>query len=297
MLLVIEGSATMRKGSIYKIYCLCTEKIYIGQTVQHPPIRRWVDHYKEAYAGKSNLFLYRAMRQWGIDNFTFQILEENIDLKDLNRKEIEWIKKYNSNNEEYGYNLTRGGTLTSRSKIDEDKVKVIIEDIKTQTEKTFVELAQIHGVSREIISDINCGETWYFVNEKYPIRDNSALKNVLSEKDVYDIYELLKQEVSLTEIARRYKVSVTNISNINQGRIYTFLNKGEYPIYIPNNSKKWLTKQKVSEIIYLLQTTDDIYAEIGNKVGVGRKTVSGINNGVLYKNISKELGINKYPIR
>lgn len=287
----------MRKGSIYKIYCLCTDKVYIGQTVQHPPIKRWVDHYQEAYTQKSDLFLYRAIRKWGITNFIFQVLEEDIDLKDLNRHEVEWIQKLKANDEMYGYNLTRGGTLTSKSKLDEEQVKVIIDAIKTHTEKTFVELAQVYGISREMISDINCGETWYFTDEEYPIRDNSLLKNVLDRKDVYAIYELLKQNMSLTDIAKKYGVSVTNISNINNGRIYSFLDETEYPIYTPSNSKKWLPKQKVQEVIGLLQTTQYIYSKIGNIVGVGRKTVSGINNGTLYKGILKELGINQYPIR
>ena len=282
---------------IYKATNLINNKIYIGQTVQHPPIKRWVDHYKEAYTNKNDLYLYRAIRQWGITNFTFQILEEDIALEDLNSKEIEWIKKFNSNNPEYGYNLTGGGVFTSKSQLDEEKVKEIIKAIKTHTEKNFVELAKIYGVSREMISDINCGETWYFVNEHYPIRDNSKLKNILSEQDVYEIYRLLKEETALTDIAKKYGVSVTNISNINQGRIYKFLPSTDYPLYTPTNSKKWLTNEKVQEIVFLLQSTDYIYSKIGNIVGVGRKTVSGINNGVLYKETLKQLGINKYPIR
>lgn len=287
----------MRKGSIYKIYCLCTEKVYIGQTVQHPPIKRWIDHYKEAYANKNELYLYRAIRQWGITNFVFQVLEENIALEDLNRREIEWIERFKSDNPEYGYNLTKGGVFTSKSQLDEEKVKEIINAIKTHTEKTFVELAHMYGVSREMISDINCGETWYFSNEHYPIRDNSMLKNVLSKENVYEIYELLKNETSLTTIAKKFGVSVTNISNINQGRIYTFLPKSKYPLFRPVNSKKRLTNEKIEEIVKLLNTTDYIYSKIGDIVGVGRKTVSGINNGTLYKETLKELSIDKYPIR
>lgn len=287
----------MRKGSIYKIYCLCTEKTYIGQTVQHPPIKRWIDHYKQINQATNELYLYRAFRRWGVENFTFQILEENIDIKELNEKEQRWIKKYRSDNPEYGYNLTKGGTFTVKSVIDEEIAKAIINDIKTRTDMTFVELASLYGVSRDIISDINCGETWYFNNEQYPIRDNSTLKNLLSHKDVYDIYELLRRKVSLTDIARQYSVSVTNISNINKGKIYSFLSQHQYPIYKPVNSKKWLDKEKVQEIIDLLRTTDYIYAHIGEIVGVGRKTVSGINNGVLYRQLSEEIGIKKYPIR
>ena len=78
----------MRYGSIYKITCLINDKIYIGQTVQNPPIKRWLDHYDEMNRTNNQLLLYRALRRWGIENFTFQILEENIELSKLNEKEI-----------------------------------------------------------------------------------------------------------------------------------------------------------------------------------------------------------------
>ena len=287
----------MRKGSIYKIYCLCSDKVYIGQTVQHPPIRRWIDHYKDINRTSNELYLYRAFRKWGIENFTFQIVEQDIDIRELDKKEQEWIKKYEANNPEKGYNLTLGGVMTRRSVIDETIAKRIIEDIKNKKDMTFVELAGFYGVSREIISDINCGETWYFSDETYPIRDNSLNKNILSKNDVYAIYELLKKEISLTDIAKQYHVSVTNISNINKGIIYKYLSPDSYPINIPSNSKKWLDKEKVKNIIILLQTTDYIYAHIGEIVGVGRKTVSGINHGILYRQMSEENGIITFPIR
>ncbi|MGL5694728.1 MAG: hypothetical protein ACRCXA_11665, partial [Peptostreptococcaceae bacterium] len=197
-----------------------------------------------------------------------------------------------------GYNLTKGGDFTAKSKINEEKVKAIINTIKSDTEKTFVEIAKIYGVSREMISDINTGETWYFKNLDYPIRDNSGIKNILKEQDVYDIYAKLKNKMSLTDIANEYNVSVTNISNINNGIIYKFLDEKEYPIYKPINSKKRLDIEKIKKVINLLITNPDYsYSKIGDIVGVGRKTVSGINNGNLYIDLAKELGITKHPIR
>lgn len=288
----------MRTGSIYKIQCLINNKVYIGQTVQSPPIKRWIDHYKEINNLSNELFLYKAIRKSGIENFTFQILETNIELENLNEVEIEYIKKYNSHNPDYGYNLTKGGDFTVKSKIDENKVKAIINAIKVDSEKTFVEIAEIFGVSREMVSDINTGETWYFNDITYPIRDNSALKNRLTEQDIYDIYVKLRNKMTLTDIAKEYSVSVTNISNINNGIIYKFLDYSSYPIYKPTNSKQRLDLNKVKRVIELLvQNPEYSYSKIGDIVGIGRKTVSGINNGNLYIDISKELGINKYPIR
>lgn len=288
----------MRKGSIYKIQCVIDKKVYIGQTVQHPPIKRWLDHYKEIRNLSNDLYLYRAIRKIGIQNFTFQILQINVELEELNDLEINYIRKYNSDNPNKGYNLTKGGKFTAKSKINEEKVKEIINSIKNDKEKTFVEISKIFGVSREMVSDINTGETWYFHDVNYPIRDNSGLKNRLTEQDVYDIYLKLKNKISLSEIAKEYGVSVTNISNINNGIIYKFLDSDCYPIYKPTNSKQRLDLKKVKKVIELLISNPEYsYSKIGNIVGIGRKTVSGINNGNLYVDLAKELGISKYPIR
>lgn len=288
----------MRYGSIYKITCLRNNKIYIGQTVQNPPIKRWIEHYQEAYNENNQLFLYRAIRKCGIENFTFQILEQNIKLTDLNFKESYYINKYSSNINEYGYNLTRGGHYSVKSKLDEEKVLEIIDYIKNESEKTFVEIAKIFGVTREMISDINMGKTWYFRNENYPIRDNSDFKNKILHEQVYDIYERLLNKESLTEIARDYNVSITNISNINKGKIYKFLDDDKYPLYKPVNSKTRLNIDKATKIIELLiNQSSYTYSRIGDIVGVGRKTVSGINNGNLYVELASKLGVTKYPIR
>ena len=132
----------------------------------------------------------------------------------------------------------------------------------------------------------------------YPIRDNSANKNKLTENEVYDIYAKLKNKMSLTDIAKEYNVSITNISNINQGIIYRFLEDDSYPIYVPINSKPRVSIEKIKKVVELLKHNPDYtYSKIGNIVGIGRKTVSGINNGKLYTDLVEELGINEFPIR
>ena len=288
----------MRTGSIYKIECLVTKKVYIGQTVQNPPIKRWLDHYGEINNSSNESYLYRDIRRFGIENFTFQILEIDISLEDLNKKEVEYREKYKSNNSKYGYNLTKGGNFTVKSVIGKENVRAIINSIKYDKEKTFVEIARIFNVSRDIVSDINNGATWYFCDEEYPIRDNSANKNKLTENEVYDIYAKLKNKMSLTDIAKEYNVSITNISNINQGIIYRFLEDDSYPIYVPINSKPRVSIEKIKKVVELLKHNPDYtYSKIGNIVGIGRKTVSGINNGKLYTDLVEELGINEFPIR
>ena len=55
---------------------------------------------------------------------------------------------------------------------------------------------------------------------------------------------------------------------------------------------------KATNIIELLiNQSSYTYSRIGDIVGVGRKTVSGINNGNLYVELASKLGVTKYPIR
>ena len=49
------------------------------------------------------------MRKYGIENFTFEIIEE-CSQEQLNEREIYWISYYDSFNKEKGYNMTPGGS-------------------------------------------------------------------------------------------------------------------------------------------------------------------------------------------
>ena len=54
-------------GCIYRITNLINNKIYIGQTANKYPSKRWGCHKHEATSGNDKP-LYRAMRKYGIEN-------------------------------------------------------------------------------------------------------------------------------------------------------------------------------------------------------------------------------------
>ena len=90
---------------IYKITNLINNKVYIGQSVEIE--RRWQKH-KNYYKNKENhkYKIYRAMYKYGIENFSFEIIEI-CQPKQLNERQIYWISYYNSL--QNGYNMTSGG--------------------------------------------------------------------------------------------------------------------------------------------------------------------------------------------
>ena len=92
-------------GIIYGWYCTVTDKWFVGQTVN--PEKRFNRHISEAINKGDNNKFHRALRKYGIDNFVYCVLEENILRENLNLKEILWIEEFDSFY--CGYNLTSGG--------------------------------------------------------------------------------------------------------------------------------------------------------------------------------------------
>lgn len=86
---------------------------YIGQT-SRTEAERWKEHCGEARHPNwhtYNTALSRAIRKYGEDSFSVQILEDNIPNELLDEREIYWIKYYNtySDDNKRDYNLTNGG--------------------------------------------------------------------------------------------------------------------------------------------------------------------------------------------
>lgn len=93
---------------IYKITNQINNKIYVGQSVHI--VQRWSQHKYQAKDPTElghNSILHEAFRKYGVDNFTFEIIEE-CKIEELDEKEKYWIQHYNSLSPN-GYNITLGG--------------------------------------------------------------------------------------------------------------------------------------------------------------------------------------------
>ena len=114
-------------GYIYKITNKLNNKVYIGQTRSARPTDRYAKHkYIASHLEKEKhvSLIHRAMNKYGLDNFTFEIIEE-VENNLLNKKEMEYIQIYNSLVPN-GYNLTKGGEGTlgfSRPQSEEEKTE------------------------------------------------------------------------------------------------------------------------------------------------------------------------------
>lgn len=91
---------------IYKYTNNISKKIYIGQTSRSLKERSGSNgrNYRECPD------FYNAIQEFGWDNFSVEILEDNIEnLDDANSLEEKWIQRLNATDPSIGYNLRPGG--------------------------------------------------------------------------------------------------------------------------------------------------------------------------------------------
>jgi group I intron endonuclease len=101
------------KASHWTIYChIHTEsgRRYIGLT-KKTITRRWKEHVSNAAKkrGKGCHHFWSAIRKYGKDAFSHEILETCMTLESANAAEEKWILQLDSRNPEKGFNLMRGG--------------------------------------------------------------------------------------------------------------------------------------------------------------------------------------------
>lgn len=118
---------------IYKVTNIINGKVYIGQSIRDIQ-QRFTRHINDALNNNLNTHFARAIRKYGKDSFTIEIIDTAETQDELNQKEQYWIHYYDSVN--YGYNETDaiykcgGNTYISKTKREMRKICKKISDSK-----------------------------------------------------------------------------------------------------------------------------------------------------------------------
>ena len=115
---------------IYKHTNKINNKIYIGQTCQKPETR-----WRNGEGYKTNSYFYAAIQKYGWDNFDHEILAKELNLDLANLLEVYYIKIYNSNDPNYGYNSQSGGNNYKMSEEHKNKISEALKGIDHHGEK------------------------------------------------------------------------------------------------------------------------------------------------------------------
>ena len=184
---------------IYQITNLVNGKIYIGKTEQSIK-KRWQEHCADSIKERcADRPLYRAIRKYGIENFSIELLEET---DQPNERECYWIEQKQSF--KYGYNATLGGD--GKKYLDYDLIYSTYEVLENAKET-----ARRLGVSVDSVYTV--------VKQKRKLKPSSEISKEKNSKPVkmFDkkTLEFIQSFSSLTS-ASQYLIenNYTNSTNI-----------------------------------------------------------------------------------
>ncbi len=158
---------------IYKIENKINGMVYIGQTNKENPIKRFKEHIRDSRKEKlKHRPLYKDFNKYGIENFSFEILEETEFSDD---REIYFIKLYNSTIN--GYNISLGGK--GRKTINHSEKEIIDFYIDNPCIK---DCANFFGICTDSVSSILRRNNIEIKDTSYILKNKYSLKVVMIDK-------------------------------------------------------------------------------------------------------------------
>lgn len=232
---------------IYKIENLINGKVYIGQSIDIQ--YRFRNHKSESFNPKSNAYntaIHRAIRKYGVDNFSFEVIEE-CDQDKLREREIYWIDYYGSFGN--GYNLTSGG-----EGVQTTNIKQVCE--LWDKGLSVKEIARIMHCQQHTVIRILESYSKYNRKESYRRGRENVRKKMNKPVLQYDKHgNFIKRYNSITEAAETVNIGHGDISANLSGRQksaggYQWIFDGEEP---PGVYKTKTTNDKKPVLQFNLQ--------------------------------------------
>lgn len=141
----LEKTEKRNSEKRWTIYChthIATGRRYIGLTVKTME-QRWHQHASQAkYSIGGHYHFANAIRKYGKDAFSHEVLEVHTDLDEANLAEEWFIRLFRTRDLRYGFNLVKGGKHTSHSVRNP-------WDRPEFREKTLRNLAKANSISSE----------------------------------------------------------------------------------------------------------------------------------------------------
>ena len=217
-------------GKIYVIKNSITDSVYVGQTVQSlsDRFKRHLRISKSLYTGAK---LYEAIRDIGEEYYKIQLIC-TCDIIDMDRLEIEHIRKYDSYHN--GYNSTPGGENRKSTFMDLD-IDSFTQDynsnmkILDMAKKYDCDVRTIYSIRRSLSIESN--------NNKGNTRTNGWRDKKLVEYDKYfnpiKLYNSIGQVINEHNGNKNWYGEVRQAcerGNISQGHRWQILKELEYTI-------------------------------------------------------------------
>jgi group I intron endonuclease len=225
-------------------------KAYIGQTNNY---KKRTNEHKSKSSG-CRLFAC-AIKKYGWDSFSHEILAENLTVDEANRLEAELIIKHNTIYPN-GYNLRSGGLNSllnddSKKRISESK-KGIIPSLETRMKRSAALKGRIHTEkARRKLSIAHTGKT---VSPESRAKMSLAKSNI-SEETRRKMSEAAKRRIVSPETIAKRSKSLTGHSTSQETR-------AKISATLKGHSVTDETRKKMSELAKMRQITPETRAKM-----------------------------------
>lgn len=201
--------------AIYKYENKINHKLYVGQTNNLE--RRYREHLCGQSKGTS--LLEKAIKKYGIENFSFEVIEWT---DEPDKQEQYWICYYNCY-KPYGYNIAKGGGFLPNQQGENHSQVTITEKTALSIQKDLMnwdipcrQIVKKYKTTQKVVENIKSGHTWNYYNLEYPLRPTERFLNEIRAEEVVRLIQTTK--LSFTEIARQVGWGTSQISMINSGK-------------------------------------------------------------------------------
>lgn len=309
-------------GCVYKLTINRGEekssKSYIGQTINDLNLR--LANHKSC---KSNphLPISRAINKYGWNNVEVEVIFESEDIEQLNEKEIYYIEKFETRNQERGYNIREGGknspltkemieNISRKHRGDKSRFAKLtweqvneVRQLYNYSDISSIELSKIYNMSVSAITSIINNIAWY--DDKYEriqtkkVRkgeNNSHSRLTLEQvNEIRNLY--FKGIYTLTYLAKKYNINRNHVTKILKNERwhdenYIFDEEKFFEIEkskmlmcnsgIDNKSRK-LNLEQIKQIRELYKTKQYSHRKLAKIFNVTKSNIGNIVNNKTWK--------------
>lgn len=257
---------------VYKITNKINNKIYISIATKNINFR-FKQHVLSSKRGnKTNLHL--AIKEFGENNFIVELLEKCNSIKELENKEKYWIKYYNSNNYNIGYNMTEGGECLANNKNRKNTTNAIIDNSIKSVDVSYFHKNNLIHPNKNMITvfknndylRINIQDYEYYKKLGYFSKNYGFVT-------VYDTLNKINTKISIEE----YELNKNRYKGINYNKTlyYNFRNK-KFKILSKNkvdiaqfcnkNKIKYFIIDNLGQIVFETLSIENIPIKYGLKI-------------------------------
>lgn len=242
--------------AVYYLYCITNrinQKVYIGQSIE--PEKRWQKHQYSAQVLPTQM-VHHAMKKYGIENFSFEIIASCKTLNDANETETLLVSQYESHvSTGKGYNVSAGGSNAPKTEEWKQKIsKILMGHEVTQQTRDKIAKANTGQIcyeeKRKKISILHTGKIVSKETRLKLSEINKGNKNAIGNKNGLGYKHTDEDKIKIGDAARGRitKYRGKTWKTINGKRIW--LDK------IPPGHKKCTKCSRIKDVINFSKRTD-----------------------------------------